>query len=103
WMITHRPAPNVVRFSELFVRTDLQPLGRGICLMAESIKLYMAYATLHGMRDTLIGSWVVDPLNTPMIHFTERRIGPYLLGRSESRGSWKPLANGAAAQSGAQA
>jgi GNAT superfamily N-acetyltransferase len=91
WMITHRTGPHTVRYSRLHIDADPRFRGRSPCLLAASIKLHMAYATLRGMRDRLEAVWAISPANPPMMRFAERRLKPYLSSTAESRGSWKQL------------
>jgi len=92
WMITHRIAPDTVRFTRLLIHPDPRFRGRAPCLLAESIKLCMAYANLHGMRETLKAVFVADPTNLQMARFAKRRLAPFM-ATTESRGSWKRLAD----------
>jgi len=39
WVITHHIAPDTVRYTNLFLRKDLRRMGRGIALLAESIRV----------------------------------------------------------------
>jgi GNAT superfamily N-acetyltransferase len=93
WMTTHRIAHDVVRFSQLFLDPTLRGIGRAAILMAESIKLCMAYAALHNMRETLQAIWAVDVSNAPMVRFAERYLAPYAVSTQETWGTDKLLAS----------
>ncbi len=41
WMITHRVAEDTIQYTSLFVRKELQGLGRAVPLLAEAIKRQM--------------------------------------------------------------
>jgi GNAT superfamily N-acetyltransferase len=80
WMITHRVAADTVRYTKLFVREDLQPLGRAISLLSAAIKLQLE------SRETTKAVFTVVANNTPMVRFVYRRLAPYL---SSVRQSWE--------------
>jgi GNAT superfamily N-acetyltransferase len=104
-----------VRCARLFVRRDLQRLGRGIALLAQSIERARGRAQgrlgppinrkLTGVRPRqapLCGrvpqkpKWTraifdVAVENEPMVKFVRRRMAPYLTSLRETRGSWKRL------------
>lgn len=78
WMITHRVAPNTIRYSSLFVRKKYQKLGRGISLLAASIKLQIDSEIENG-------TFSVAADNEPMLSFLNRHLRPYLTGIGSSR------------------
>jgi GNAT superfamily N-acetyltransferase len=80
WMITHRVAADTVRYTKLFVREDLQPLGRAISLLSAAIKLQLE------SRETTKAVFTVVANNTPMVRFVYRRLAPYL---TSVRQSWE--------------
>ncbi|MEG4395517.1 TIGR03032 family protein [Microcoleus sp. BROC3] len=84
WMVTHRVAPDTIRYSSLFVGQKFQKLGRGISLIAESIKRQMA-------SDVSNYTCSVALENPLMIQFVKRHLRPYLTGMGESRQSIKLL------------
>jgi GNAT superfamily N-acetyltransferase len=86
WMITHRVAADTVRYTKLFVREDLQPLGRAIPLLATAIRLQLE------SRETTEAVFTVVANNTPMVRFVYRRLAPYLTSVRQSWGSSKLLA-----------
>jgi GNAT superfamily N-acetyltransferase len=84
WMINHRLAPDLVRFTCGFVRADLMARGRLLPLLTASI-------------DRLRGSAcktcsLVTPLCFPaMVDFLRRRCAPWATAFLETRGSAKHL------------
>jgi GNAT superfamily N-acetyltransferase len=86
WMITHRIAPDTIRYTSLFVKKELQQMGRAIPLLAESIKLQYS----SGIPNCI---WMVLSDNAPMLSFMRRRLAPYMNEAVESRGSFKLLLN----------
>jgi hypothetical protein len=78
WMITHRVAADTVRYTKLFVREDLQPLGRAISLLSAAIKLQLE------SRETTKAVFTVVANNTPMVRFVYRRLAPYGLSVRQS-------------------
>jgi GNAT superfamily N-acetyltransferase len=85
WMVTHRIATDTVRYTKLFVREDLQRLGRAISLLSKAIKLQ-----LEAMEDSK-AVFVVNAGNTTMLNFVDRRLSPYLNSLSQSWGASKVL------------
>jgi GNAT superfamily N-acetyltransferase len=84
WMITHRIAPDTIRYTSLFIRQDLQKLGRAIPLLAEAIKRQVNSEILSGI-------WTVWLDNQPMVNFVKRRMAPYLISMTETKGAYKFL------------
>lgn len=83
WMITHRVAVDTIRYTKLFVREDLQRLGRAIPLLAKAIQLQLA---------TMVDSKVVFTVvadNTPMVKFIHKRFVPHQLSIRQSWGTTK--------------
>lgn len=83
WMVTHRVTTDTVRYTKLFVREDLQRLGRAISLLAKAIQLQ-----LESMEDTK-AVFTVFANNTLMVKFVERRLAPYLTSIRQSWGASK--------------
>jgi GNAT superfamily N-acetyltransferase len=73
-----------VRGARLFVRRDLQRLGRGIALLARSIERMNETKRTRAIFDVAIQ-------NENMVKFVRRRLAPYLTSLRETRGSWKRL------------
>lgn len=80
WMITHRIAVDTVRYSVLFVRPDLQSIGRSIPLLATAIR--------RQLEDPQVTKAIFIVLleNAPMVKFVHRRLSPYL---TEMQQAWK--------------
>lgn len=86
WTLNHRIAPNTIRYTSLFVREDLQKLGRAIALLAEAIKRQVN-------SDIFYGIWTVAVDNRPMVNFVKRRLAPYLISLTETKEANKLLSN----------
>jgi GNAT superfamily N-acetyltransferase len=86
WLATHRIAPDTIRYSNLFVRQDLQKMGRAIPLIAEAIKLQLKNNIPHYTCATEVG-------NKSMVKFVQRRLLPFLTQVRESRQSHLLLPN----------
>jgi uncharacterized protein (TIGR03032 family) len=84
WMITHRVAPDTIRYSSLFVSERFQKLGRALPALTEAIKRQINSAVPYC---TFSIAWE----NEAMRKFCSRRIEPYLTFRSESRHSLKQV------------
>lgn len=84
WCVNHRVAPDTIRYSTLFVREKFQKLGRGVSLLAESIKRQIAGSVPYY-------TFAVARENAQMLQFVNRRLKDYLTGLSESRQSVKRL------------
>lgn len=83
WMITHRVAPDTVRYTRLFVKKELQSLGRGLFLLSKSIHLHLEKI------EAPKGVFTIEAHNTQMIQIANRRLSPYLSSLRESRCSLK--------------
>lgn len=84
WMITHRINPNTIRYTSLFVRKDLQRIGRAIPILAEAIRCQIDSEIVNGI-------WSVAVENEQMAQFVKRRLSPYLTSLTETKGSQKSL------------
>ncbi|MNR92020.1 Acetyltransferase (GNAT) family protein [compost metagenome] len=84
WMIAHRIAPNLLRYSHLFVAKEHQSFGRGVALVA---------AAVRGVQPA--GSWEAIcsvPREFPTwLKFVRRRIAPYTKSSYASLGIEKQL------------
>ncbi len=67
WIITHRVARDTVRYTKLFVKQELQKLGRAIPLIAKSIRLQ-----LENM-EVVKGVFTVVESNTNLIEFKTKQ------------------------------
>lgn len=71
-MITHRISENTIRYTKLFVKEELQSIGRGIALLGRAIKLQIDNPEINQC------SFTVEIENEKMVKFTQRRLQPYL-------------------------
>lgn len=88
WMITHRSAPDVIRYTSLFVREDLQRVGRAIPPWVLLLKSFFLQA--HHSQ-TAKGSFTVIDGNDRMLRIVNRRIAPFLSSVRHSMGATKSL------------
>ncbi len=72
WIITHRIAPDLIRYTQMYVDPNSQPLSRSILLLARAIQLQVEH-----LPQTK-GTFRVDIDNTSMVNFIHRRLKPYL-------------------------
>jgi GNAT superfamily N-acetyltransferase len=86
WVITHRLAPDTIRYTCSFVRQDLQKMGRIIPLYVTAIKLQEKAGIPNGI-------WTVPFIYTSMVNFVQKRMAPYMISIEESKTSWKSLIN----------
>ena len=86
WVITHRLAPDTIRYTCSFVRRDLQKMGRIIPLYVRAIKLQEKAGIPNGI-------WTVPFIYTSMVNFVQKRMAPYMISIEESKTSLKSLIN----------
>ena len=86
WMITHRIDPTTIRYTSLFIRQDLQKVGRAIPMLAAAIGRQVE-------SDVVNGIWTVELDNDRMIQFVKKRLAPYLTSLTETKGREKLLSN----------
>jgi len=79
WMITHRITPDTIRYTQMYVNPQSQPLSRSTLLLAKAIQLQVEHLPKTK------GTFRVDMDNTPMVKFVHRRLKPYL---DEIRTAW---------------
>jgi GNAT superfamily N-acetyltransferase len=84
WIATHRISPDTIRYTSLFVRKDLQKMGRAISLLAEAVKIQV-----NSDIPQCICAVFTD--NEPMVRFVERRLVPFLTKVQETKRSHKLL------------
>lgn len=84
WAIAHRINPDTIRYTSLFVRKDLQKIGRAIPVLTEAIRRQIN-------SDIVNGIWSVEATNAPMVQFVKRRLSPYLTSLTETKGTQKLL------------
>ena len=98
FMITHRVAPELVRYSRLSVRRGV-PVGSGFGLAAQSIRLH--WERLRG--EAPLASVDFGVSNRMMVNFLGRHLRPYLTSVDVSKRSSKSLCSGAAPSRGGAA
>jgi hypothetical protein len=90
WLITHRPIPDTIRYSRLFMRRDLRRLGRGAALLAESMRRHVTSALAQQAPK---GVFDLRPDNESMLRFVQRRLAPYMISSTLSYGVAKALSS----------
>lgn len=83
WVITHRVAPLLVRYTACFVREDLQAQGALFPLLVASIQNIMGTGTAC--------TFVTSNQFPRMVRFTQRRLAPFISYCGETRGVTKGL------------
>lgn len=78
WMITHRINEDTIQYTTLFVRKDLQPLGRGLALLVTAIQKQMNSPVFKGQCQVEIHS-------RAMLRYVKKRLMPYLSSSEEIR------------------
>jgi GNAT superfamily N-acetyltransferase len=86
WLITHRLAPTVARYTWGYVRPDLARRGAYILLMRE-----VAWMHREECARGLQVLWTVPLWAAEMAHFVRRRLGPWLCSLAEVRESYKAV------------
>lgn len=84
WMVTHRVAPDAIRYSTMFVEKRFQRLGRGISLLSQSILRQTESSVPYCL-------FAVAEDNPRMLQFVQRHLQPYLTEVTDSRVGVKPL------------
>jgi len=84
WLITHRTAPDTIRYTCSYVRPDIQRMGRIIPLYIRATQLQMEAGISRG-------TWTVSLMHTSMIAFVKKHMRPYLISLEQSMGSSKSL------------
>ncbi|HAX79352.1 MAG TPA: GNAT family N-acetyltransferase [Cyanobacteria bacterium UBA11372] len=87
WMITHRIAPDTIRYTCGFLRPDLQKMARFIPLLVKAIQL-------QAKANIINCSCAVSVKRDSMANFVKKRMAPYLTALKESRESVKFLIEG---------
>jgi GNAT superfamily N-acetyltransferase len=87
WMITHRIAPNTIRYTCGFMRPDLQKMARFIPLLVKAIQL-------QAKANIINCTFVVSVKRNSMANFVTKRMAPYLTFIKQSRESVKLLIEG---------
>lgn len=71
WMITHRIAPDTIRYTALHIKQQYKGIGRAISLLANAINLQLQYPEITQ------ASFAVTFDNKPMLKFVEKRMIPH--------------------------
>lgn len=88
WLLAHRVKDEVVQYTSLFVEPGHGKLGRGLPLIAAAARRQEAAGVPRAI-------FMVQAENRLMRRLLERRLAPYLTGRSELLRSGKRLRRGA--------
>jgi GNAT superfamily N-acetyltransferase len=84
WLISHRIAPDTIRFTCSYIRQDLQKIGRNLGLMAEAIKRQYQARVPYII-------WTTPMHHQGMVEFTKKRISPFLIYLKEFKKSHRFL------------
>ena len=61
WMINHRIAPDTIRYTQMYVHPDYQPLSRSILFLAKAIEIHS-----REVKEVPKATFRVETHNTPM-------------------------------------
>jgi hypothetical protein len=86
WMITHRIAPDTIRYTKLYMRDAHKRLG--FALAAEAV---VRHADTHLAFEAPNCSMDYQADNRSMSNFVQRHLGPNLLSATVTKGSMKRL------------
>jgi len=86
--MTHRTAPDTIRYTTMFVREDLQAFGLAFVLQAESIRLHLETSDPRLHKAT----FVVMTETSGMITHVRKRMASYIEEINESIHTTKVLA-----------
>ncbi|MBF0397612.1 MAG: GNAT family N-acetyltransferase [Desulfobacterales bacterium] len=89
WCITHRVAPNTIRYTAMFLRKDLRSSGLGILLLAESVRRLEKAVQIDKDLVDFHSIWMIEKKNDLMIKFAERYLLPWNVRVSEIKYSQK--------------
>jgi hypothetical protein len=81
WMITHRIAPDTIRYTQMFVDPAFQPLSRSLIMLATAINIQV-----QAISEIPKATFRVDVDNTPMVNFVERHLLTHL---DQLRYAWR--------------
>jgi hypothetical protein len=91
WVITHVVSPEILRFTSMYVTSDLEKRGHAaISLLAASIDVYRR-APREQVPATTMFNIHVD--NKPMMRFARRRLLPYMRAVRHSYSAGKSLSH----------
>lgn len=75
WIITHRPLPDLIRYTAWYVHPEMRLTGAGIAMLARSILLQRDYYLQHGAPTQTLLRFVTN--NTLMSQFVQKRLAPF--------------------------
>lgn len=87
WVLTHRLAPDTIRYTCSYIRPELQKFARILSLYSESIKRHTAKPEIPN------AVWTVPFVFNSMVNFVNKHMSPYMKSIEESRISHKALSN----------
>lgn len=87
WMVTHRVAPQVVRFTALYIREPWRRTELSFALLAEALR-----RKARALPPEVVSSMAVQVENQPMLRVAERRLRRHARLWEERRVSSKALA-----------
>lgn len=88
WMITHRTPPDTIRYSRLFVPSELRRRGLGLPLVAAALRRHLSGPLDH---EAPYGRWTLRLDNPLMVNQLRRRLQPYLVSVTVTKGTYKLL------------
>lgn len=86
WMITHRVAPDTIRYSALYIQREFQYRKEAIILLCEAIKLQIKSSVRWGIIEINIGQ--IEP---SWLSFVQQRLIPYATSVTYTKQSWHQL------------
>jgi len=86
WMITHRIAPDTIRYTSLYVDPEYQYKGPSIRLLIESMVLQTRSTIKWALFEINL-----DQINPSWYKFVQKRLAPYSQKITEIYKTWKQL------------
>ena len=84
WLLTHRIAPDTIRYTISYIRPDLQQLGRITFLYIRAVQLQVSASIPFGI-------WTIPLEHSSMVNFVKKHMKPYLMYLEETKGASKSL------------
>lgn len=88
WMLTHRVAPNTVRYTSLFVRPEARARRPAMPLLGAAIR---AQCAQHTAENPEVGLFLVKSENEMMNRIADKRLSPYCQSIHHIYSAHKPL------------
>ncbi|BBI17808.1 hypothetical protein [Neochlamydia sp. S13] len=89
WMITHRTAPEVIRYSALYLEDDFSHTGYWLKLLIDALNIHSTMANAHyGLLEINL-----DQISRSWRKFIERRLFPQTSQISHHHSFWKDFNN----------